>query len=205
MGLHIFEGESAPKSFIRYAESFQKVPEDKIKYWFDWFVDNVVQAGTPSVPNINEIIKTLKLDRQEVFESIAFIQFLISNLRYSDDELASDLNALDLGETRTKILIDLLRASRTQLKDYLISTRDEAIPTLTEVNWRVDVRSASSDYLLEPGVVVLMRLLCNDGDTDTYIYLEMDKSRFSILEKAILNIKSKVIEAEELLNKMQHQ
>ena len=201
MGLAIFNGELPPKSFVSSAKHIEKVSEDKLQEVFNWVVE--VLNDPFEFSSIEDLAKSLGVDKNAAVGVAVFMRYLYNNLKLSDEELASDLKTLNISDARATKLLSILSVARSKYRDQLVSNRDEAIPELKEINWRVDIRTASNDYLPEPELVVLMRLLCYDGDDDTHIYLEMDKQRFLILDRAVEKIKIKLAESEALIGKMQ--
>lgn len=201
MSFNILDGAPAPLSFFEDAKAFGTLPEDKLK----GLIEFSIYATEQRIAITSEVFK--ERTSVSINEGYPAYRFAVNVIRayatHTEQEILEDLRKLDFAEDRCRILLDLLRASKESLRGFWSKSRSEAVPAFNEMNWRVDVRVSSSDYLKGKEAVALVRIQASDGDERSQVYFELDREALSVLETSFNRLKEEFLEAERAISKEQ--
>lgn len=192
------------EAFMADVEHLKKLPKEKIAAFLDWVVKLRVYQEAYTDEQWEKFRKTFDFKSIEGLNGAARFAsgLLMAGASISRSELISDFEKLGFEQEYIKRIIDKLESVWPELEDWLEGQRNEAIPVLVSLRWRVDLRHSSSNYLKKPEVVALLRIGTDDEGKKDQIYMELDKDKFSWLETVIGNIKREMLKAEEALNQM---
>ena len=192
------------EAFMADVEHLKKLPKEKIAAFLDWVVKLRVYQEAYTDEQWEKFRKTFDFKSIEGLNGAARFAsgLLMAGASISRSELISDFEKLGFEQEYIKRIIDKLESVWPELDDWLEGQRNEAIPVLVSLRWRVDLRHSSSNYLKKPEVVALLRIGTDDEGKKDQIYMELDKDKFSWLETIIGNIKREMLKAEEALNQM---
>lgn len=199
MALNLYKGAKPPESFYVDIASLRQIPADKLSILLEF----VFKLAVDDAPATDEVFKRLAKQTEVTLEVFLSAARVINNIMtrapsITREELKSDLSKVELKEETIAQILLFLEAQKTKLYRYIERARREAVPSLTDINWRVDIRSASGDALPEPTVYVLMRIAVNDGTRTDRIYMELNKDDLSWLETTLSKIKAAFMKAEEI-------
>lgn len=203
MALSITRGKKPSDVFYSNAEAFRQIPINKLQFLFDFSMTYTITRKPLYGELVEELAKKLDSTYAIAMPSIWFISLIIKRFQLvTREELINDLNQLEFNKDMIDKILDFLDKNEDLLNKFAEGTRNEAVPSLVDINWRVDIRHSSGDFLKEPSVYALLRLQVYDGEQLGKIYFELDKDRLSWLETTINKIKSKFIEAEKIKNEI---
>jgi len=203
MALNITDGRKPPDSFYRDIDIFRQISPDKLPIILEFVATYVVDRRLLSPKRVEEL--ATKTETTEVTISAALNVLSVITRRaptVTRGELIADLQKLEFDKETINQIVKFLETTKTKIDDYAKRIKDEAVPRLSDINWRVDIRHASGDFLKVPTIYALMRIESFDGTSFDSIYLELDKDRLSWLEATVNKIKAKFIEAEKVKEKM---
>jgi hypothetical protein len=200
--LFLFANNVVSSNVMADAEHLKKIPKEKIADFMKWLVRfrTHMEVYTPD--------QWCKFAEMFGFKSIEELygaqrfagRLLAQGCALDRSELVADLNALGLEQEKIGLIVDQLETAWDEIDDYLKQAKAEAIPVLTSLRWRVDIRHASGNYLKKPEVIVLLRIGTHDGVQRDQIYIELDKDDLSWLDTVIGKVKREFLKAEERLN-----
>lgn len=200
--LNLLKGKVAPKSTMADAGHMKKIPKEKLPDFLQWLVRFVVHREAYTDTRWERLREKFglrsieELNGAQRFGGLIFI----GGSEIQRAELVSDLETLAFEQEEIELIMNQLELVWTESEDFLKRARYESIPSLTSLRWRVDIRTASSNYLRKPEVVALLRIGTHDGSETDYIFLELDKDKLSWLDTMIGKIKREFLKAEEKLN-----
>jgi len=203
MALNILKGAKPTDRFRADIAALRQISVDKLPYLLEfvlkYFVDRV-----PVRPEIVEELAKQAETTDDIFLRSARVVtiILINGSVVTKEELIADLQKLELSNEAMDRILNFLEANKTKIYTGAEDRKEEAIPNLYDLNWRVDIRYASGDFFREPTVYALLRIQVYDGSEIDQVYLELDKDDLSRLETTLSNIKTKFIEAEKIKAKM---
>ena len=180
--------------FLDGAKCFSKIPQTKI----DIFLDSALSMMLTSRMSPATMVKKIGIPSDVAYGALRFFGWVASAFpTLTLEEIESDFQKLKIPGKTARKLIEFLDKRRKELGPFWKRGRHESVPVLSEINWRVDIRTGSSDYLADKEIVALVRLQGNDGEEMSQIYLEIDRERLSLLEDTINKLKRKFLEAEK--------
>ena len=201
--LFLLRGRVASSELVADAEHLKKIPKEKMADFIKWIVRFRVnrEAYTDAQWEKFRAMFTFK-SIEELNGAQRFASRLLEvGCEIDRSALMSDLEMLGFEQEKIGLIMNQLESVWDELDDYLRQIRPEAIPVLTSVRWRVDTRSASSNYLKKPEVVALLRIGTNDGTHIEQIFIELDKDDLSFLDAEIGRMKREFLKAEEKIEK----
>ena len=202
--LSILKGKVAFSALMADVEHMKKISKEKIPDFLKWIVRFRVRDEAYTDMQWEKIREQFnfrsieELHGAQRFASVLFYR----GCEIDESDLISDLQSLGFVQEKIELIMDGLRTIWVQSEDYLKRARSEAIPILTSLRWRVDIRHASGDYLKRPEVVALLRIGATDKTKRDRIYIELDKDKLSWLETVIGKIKREFLKAEEKLDQV---
>lgn len=199
--LFLLKSQVAPDSTIADAEHLRKISKEKMPEFIKWFsrfrVNREAYTEAQWI-NICETFGFRSIEELHGAQRFANV-ILLTGPEIDQSELRSDLSTLGFEQEKIDLIIDHFESVWLELDNYLRGMRLEAIPVLSSLRWRVDIRSASSNYLKEPEAIGLLRIGTNDGTRRNQIYIELDKDDLSRLETEIGKMKREFLKVEEKL------
>jgi hypothetical protein len=185
--------------FREDARCYAKISEKKIDDFLEVSLDLMMKSPPISLSSVAERLKKeSSLPAEVAISAHRFFVWVAGEFpTVTLEEVESDFQALKIPTKVTRKTIEFLNKRRTELAPYWKRERHESVPVLSEINWRVDVRTASSDYLAGKEIVALLRIQANDGEKLSQIYMEIDRERLSLLEYNINALKKRFLEAEK--------
>jgi hypothetical protein len=186
------------------AESLKKVPKEKLKTIIEFNTRHRVQREAHTESEYVQIAADFGLSIKEFDCAIRFLDSMFLNGgSLSHGDLASDFEKLGFDTEKSTIIIDTLQQAWKTYSSYLEAARLEAIPVLSSMHWRIDIRLSSGDFLAKPDIVAYLRIGADDGTKKTELVLELDKESFSWFESVIGKIRKEMLSAESTMNKLQ--
>lgn len=203
IGLSLLSGRTATLSQISDAENLKKLSSEKIADFLKWVSETNIKREPYSESELKKLCTLFKFKSvEELYSAYRSASLIYLNgAELSTAELETDLKNLGFNQKSIQIITDNLRSIWDQSKEFLEQERVEAIPILRSLRWRVDLRCASSEYLLKPEVVALLRIGTDDKTDTDCIYLELDEDRLSWLESVIGKIKREMLKTKERVEK----
>lgn len=197
--LNVMKGNVAAIVVVNDAEALKAFPKDKMSDFIKWVVKFRINKESYTEHDWEKLCDTFRVKTtDDLIRASRFATLLFWNgAEVSKSEVEQDLKSLGFDQARIDLIISLLEKVWEDSEDYLTRIRDEAIPTLTSLRWRVDVRCASSNYLKKRETVALLRIGTNDRDSEDTLYVELDEDKLSWLENVIGKIKREMIKARE--------
>ena len=203
MSLNITRGKKPSDSFLRDANAFRGISPDKLPHILEFASTYVVERRPIYSKLIEELAKKTETTDVTVIAAINVISLIARKApTVTKEELIDDLRKLEFNNEAIDQIRNFLETIKTKLYDFAERTRNEAVPRLVDINWRIDIRHASGDFLKEPTVYALMRIQGYDGEKMKQVYLELDRDDLSWLEATVSKMKAKFIEAEKMKEKM---
>lgn len=203
MTLNISDGRKIPDYLLRDFDIFRQIPPDKLPILLEFVSTYILERRPVTARLFEDLAKKVKVKDVTLAATIKVLSLIMGRApTVTKEELIADLQQLKFDKKVIDQILDFLEATKTKAYDYAKRTKDEAIPRLADINWRVDIRHASGDLLKEPTVYALMRIQGYDGEEMSQVYLELDKDGLSWLETILNRIKAKFIEAEKIKEKM---
>jgi len=203
MALNITRGKKPSDIFYSNVDAFHQIPTDKLPIFLDFSSTYLVERKPLYGELVEELAKKVESTFANMVSAINFLNLIIARIRIvTKEELMDDLEKLEFDKGVIDQLLRFLEKNETKLDRYAQSERHEAVPRLVDINWRVDIRHASGDFLKEPSAYALVRLQVYDGEQYDQLYLELDKDTLSWLETTLNTIKAKFIEAEKIKERM---
>jgi hypothetical protein len=194
MSLALWQGMKPDTYFLEDAKCFSKIPETKI----DIFLDSALSMMLTSTLSPARMEKKTGIPSDVAYGALRFFVWVTSAFpTLTLEEIENDFQNLKIPGKTARKLVEFLDKRRKELGPFWKKDRHEAVPVLSEINWRVDIRTGSSDYVADREVVALVRIQGNDGEEMSQIYLEIDRERLSLLEDTINKLKRKFLEAEK--------
>ena len=203
MALNILKGAKPSDRFEADVAALRQISMDKLPYVLE-FVLKYFLGRVPIRPElVEEIAKKAEITDEILLRSTRAITTIIVNgLAVTKEELVADLQKLELSNEAIDRILNFLESQRAKVSSAAKDRREEAVPHLYDLNWRVDIRYASGDFFPEPTVYALLRIQVYDGSQIDQVYLELDKDDISRLETTLSKLKTKFIEAEKIKAKM---
>jgi hypothetical protein len=203
MSLNIFGGQKPPDKFYVDVGALRQISPDKLPFVLDYISTHVLEKRAMPITSFEKLAEKTETTVEIVIGAANAIAYLIRKATLvTKEELADDLQKLKLTNETIDQISNFMETTKTQLYSYAKRSRNEAVPSLVDINWRVDIRHASGDFLKEPTVYVLMRIQGYDGEKMDQIYLELDRDSLSWLETTLKRIKARFVEAEKIKEKM---
>jgi hypothetical protein len=200
--LFLIEGRVASDSVMADAEHVKKIPVENLANFLEWVVRFRTREEIYTDSQWERIRENFNLKSiEELIGAMRFIDLVFENgIETERSDLISDLKNLGFEQGKIELIINKLESAWDQFDDYLKRRRVEAIPDLTSLRWRIDIRYASSNYFRKPEVIALLRIGTSDRTERDEIYVELNKDKLSWLETIIGRIKREFLKAEEKLN-----
>jgi len=203
MALNISDGKKLPDHFYREVDAFRQISPDKLPIILEFASTYVVDRRPISPKLVENLTKKTETTDVNVMAALRIISVIARRApTVTKEELIADLQKLEFDNEVINQILNFLETIKTKIFDYAKTTKDEAVPRLADINWRVDIRHASGDFLKEPTIYAMLRIQSYDGETFDQIYVELDKDSVSWLEATVNKIKAKFIEAEKIKEKM---
>jgi hypothetical protein len=197
--LKMFQGNAVHPAFFTDAKVANKISIQKIPIFLDFVRQRRLNAEAISDQKWEELGNDFELKgASEAFSAVRFfdIVFLNGNT-IAEEDLRKDLETLGLDKEKILEIVAQLKRIWLESESYLIKNRLEALPTITSLRWRVDVRVSSSEYLPHNEVMAVMRIGTNDKEQGKNIHVELDEDQLSWLELNIKKIREAVAKAKE--------
>lgn len=203
MALNILKGAKPSDRFKADVVALRQISVDKLPYILE-FVLKYFLGRVPVRPElVVEVAKKAEITDEILLRSARVITtFMVNGLTATKEELVADLQKLELSNEAIDRMLNFLEDQKAEISSAAEERREEAVPSLYDLNWRVDIRYASGDFLREPTVHALLRIQVYDGSEIDQVYLELDKDDISRLETTLSKLKTKFIEAEKIKAKM---
>jgi len=197
MAFNILKGSKPSPRFSYDMAALCQIPEEQLYTLLEITFKHIVDDLPFSSDYLNRIGKEIGVDTDTLVGAIRGIgSFLTGSAMVTEEELRSDLERANLSAKMAKEIADFVKAQEGKLYKSVERERAEAVPVLREINWRVDIRFASGDGLLEPTVYALLRIAVNDGTRTDRVYLELDRDDLSLLETTLNRVKAEFTKAE---------
>ena len=199
--LSMLKGNVVPIVMVNDAEHLKALPSEKMADFLKWvarFNANKENYTEEEWRKLSEKFEFKSVDELIGAQRFATVVFY-NGANVSRTDVESDLKSLNFEKQNIDLILSILDDIWKESEDYLVRTRDEAIPVLSSLRWRVDVRRASSDYLKKPEVVALLRIAAHDKNKESHIYIELDEDKLSWLETVIGKLKRETLKAKETL------
>jgi hypothetical protein len=199
MSLALWQGMRPDEGFREDARCYSKISEKRIDHFLEISLALMTKSAPISLSSLGERLnKEVSLRADVAIRAYRFFVWVAREFpTVTPEEVESDFQALKIPTKVAHKTIDFLNKRRTELAPYWKKERHESVPVLSEINWRVDVRTGSSDYLAGKEIVALLRIQANDGEELSQIYMEIDRERLSLLEQNINALKRRFLEAEK--------
>lgn len=192
-----------PDKLVQDAEALKQIPINKLPEILEFTFKVVITEIPVSVEDLKELSKKTKTTYDLLMHAIRIISsIIVEGVKVTQEELREDLHKLDIPDEVIDQILEFVEANKNNIFTFAEKEREEAIPVLRDLNWRIDIRYSSGDFLWEPTVYALLRIVATDGQKSSRIYLELDKDDVSWIERTFSRIKAKFIEAEEIKTKM---
>jgi hypothetical protein len=201
--LSLLSERSATTSMISDAENLKKLSSEKISDFLKWTATTNINKEPHSQEEMKKLCKLFQFKSvEELYSAYRCASLLFFNgAELNDAELEADLKNFGFKQGKVQLITKTLRLIWNQNQNFLEQERVEAIPILSSLRWRVDVRFASSEYLNKPEAIALLRIGTDDKTDQDYIYLELDEERLSWLESVIGKIKRAMLKTKEFAEK----
>lgn len=195
--LKILEGDLAHPAFIADGDSLKKIPDDRIPEFLQIVKSYRVNVEAFSEQKWEELASKFNLkDSGESFSAVRFVSILFLHANtMEDEELREDLDKLGFEKKKTEIVITELKRLWSESESFLIKTRLEAIPMISSLRWRIDIRVGSNDYLPRKEVVAILRIGTSDREEDNHVHVELNENDLSWVESTIKKIKREMLKA----------
>lgn len=194
MILALWEGMEPDAYFLEDAKCFSKIPETKIDIFLELAFSMLITRSF----SFGRLEKKSGVPKDVAFSAYRFFAWVAREFpTVTPEEVENDFQNLKIPPKAARKMIEFLDGKKKELGPFWKKERHESVPVLSEINWRVDIRTGSSDYLAGKEVVALLRIQAHDGEELSQIYLEIDRERLSMLEYKINNLKRKFLEAEK--------
>jgi hypothetical protein len=197
--LNMLKKTEAGPPLLSDAEAFNRIPSDKIPEFLQWSADVRLSQKPISFEECDKLASKFKLKTaDDVLTAGRFAGLLLIDASELSNigDLRADLESLHFDKEKTNKILNELPALWEKLEQALMEARLEAIPLLSSLRWRVDVRYASSNYFKKPEPIAILRIGTSDREKSNHIHLELDLERLSWLESTIIEIKNKMLEAQ---------
>lgn len=203
MSLNITRGKKPSDIFYSNVDAFRQISTDKLPILFDFASTYLAERKPLYGELVEELAKNVESTYANIVAAISFVNLIMARTRIvTKEKLIDDLEKLEFDKGVIDQILSFLEKIETKLNRYAQSERNEAVPGLADINWRVDIRHASGDFLKEPSVYALVRIQVYDGEHYDQLYMELDKDSLSWLETNLNAIKAKFIEAEKIKERM---
>lgn len=206
MAYNIFRGAVPPQRFENDVKALRKVPATTLDYLIPLGIKHFIDS-IPITPDVmKEIKEKTNLSEEMLVRSIrVLVMFLVNSPLIKEEELKSDLERAQLSAETIDIMMKHAKQGKSLFLKFNQKESSEAIPKLSELNWRVDIRLDSSDGFSEPFPVALIRLAVNDNLRTERIYFELDKDGLSYLETTLNKIKAAFTKVDASKNRIANQ
>lgn len=203
MALNMLKGAKPSDRFYADVAALRQISTDKLQHILEFVLKYQIDRVPIRPVIIKELAEQVETTDDIFLRAVRVISTIMQRgLAVTKEELVTDLQKLELSNEAIDQINNFLEAHKTKLSTSAEYRREEAVPNLYELNWRVDIRYASGDFLREPTVYALLRIQVYDGSQIDQVYLELDKDDISMLETTLAKMKTKFIEAEEIKAKM---
>jgi hypothetical protein len=188
---------------VEDAQNLRKIPIEKLKEMVEWATKHRVLRDAHVEAEYIQLASSYGLTVTEFDSAGRLIDFIFTHgCSLSSNDLISDLEKLNIDKERIDKILEYMRQAWANYSEYLEAARLEVIPVLTSLNWRVDLRLSSSDFLAKPDVVAYLRIGVSDGSSKKELAVELDKTNFSQLESMIAKMRKEIISAEAAIAKL---
>jgi hypothetical protein len=197
--ISILKGEFAFPSFRKDAEQLNKIPTEKIGEFIQWTINHEIFSDLLTEGEADMTAKNFSVTSSELLSATRItIYYFNRGVQVSESDILSDFSKLGLDKIKAELIIEALNEawSLPEAKNYLKRTRKEALPELTAIRWRVDIRYASNDYMPDPEAVAIMKL---GTDKSSHIHFEADLNEIIWLENEISRMKKEFLNAQQKL------
>lgn len=200
--LFIVGGNVPSGQMLADADQLRKIPIKRLADFLKWVVKQRVLREVYSIERWKEVCKKFGLkSEEELYGAHRFaVDLFERGTEVELSEVVKDLQNLGFENEKVELITDKLESLWAESEDYLVRVREETVPILNSLNWRVDIRYSSSDYLDKPEPIALFRIGVSDGTTRHEIYIELDKDRLSWLDATIGKMKRAFLKAEESIS-----
>jgi len=191
----------ASNRMLSDVEHFKELQKEKIASFLRWVVKRLVHDERYTTDEWQKLCEHYHFkSTDELYSAGRFASALfMTGTEVDRSDLVKDLQKLDFEKETIELIVSTLESAWADSHDYLIRSRDEAIPVLHSFNWRVDIRHSSSDYLLKPQVVALLRIGVTDGTRRHELHFELNKETLSWFETGFGRMKREFLKVEESL------
>jgi len=203
MALNILKGAKPSDRFYADVAALREISTDKLPIIMEFVLNYVIDRIAVRPALVEKLSKQVEIsDNKFLRATRAFSTITLGGLAFTKEELVADLQKLELSNEVIDQILNFLETQKTKISSNAERRREEAVPNLSDLNWRVGIRYASGDFLREPTVYALLRIQVYDGSQIDQLYIELDKDDLSLLETTLGKIKAKFIEAEKIKAKM---
>ena len=201
--LNFLNGDTVFPSLIEDVNNLNEFSNEKLKEFIELRINSFINGRVFSEDEYNNLAKKFGLSLTVFYSSFRLINiFFKYGAKLSEPDFISDLKKLKIKEDKIPIISTTLKTEWEKNKKYIRTSQAPTVPTLTGLKWDVNIMLASSLYLKEPEIVVLLTLIGNDGVTKTSYPMLLDIENFSWLETALAKIRKEILNAETVLNKL---
>jgi hypothetical protein len=203
MALNILKGEKPTDRFYADIAALREISTDKLPIIMEFVLEYVLDRIAVRPALVEKLSKQVEISDKNFIRATRVIQAIaLGGMAVTKEELVADLQKLELSNEVIDQILNFMETQKTKIASNVERRREEAVPNLSDLNWRVGIRYASGDFLREPTVYALLRIQVYDGSRLDQLYIELDKDDLSILETTLNKMKTKFIEAEKIKEKM---
>ena len=201
MSLYLYKGMEPPSSIISDSKKIQKLKLNQIEFILNATIKDLIEDKPFVEDQLNEMCKPLNIP-VDIFISGWRFFYGITKGRFSVtiEEFKSDLTKLGFIKEQIDLILITLEKEKDYLDNKLRDLRASILPRIQSINWHVDIRTASSEYLPASEVYAIIRFYMGRQEE---IRFELDKRQLVWLDKIIEKIKDEFIKWEEMIYKFQ--
>lgn len=194
--LSMLNDEIVFDSFLEDTQNLKKVSLSKLDKFMDWtfkvFVNRAVYVPEEMTATAKEFNFSSAIELGSAMRLLSYL-FNHGN-EITQAELENDFEKLGFEKERITVIVHSLNTNRSKYKEHLKSTRIEVNGKIVSINWRVDNRIVSSDFLDNHEIVAILGLgTILSGKTERLTF-ELNLDNILWLEKEIAKIKKAFLE-----------
>jgi hypothetical protein len=181
-----------PKGAIADAERVSKLNNEKLQKLLEEAIYDFLNKADLLVETLKVKSEELGIDIETSISGLRlFNSFIEARFNVSDSDFRSDLTKLGFTPDQIDLIVSIIGSKQKILDERLRAERTAIIPSVAQIHWNIDVRFSSSEYLPEPEVFAIIRLVL-EGQTED-VRFEMDKNQLIWLDTILEKIKEEYV------------
>ena len=201
MSLYLYKGMEPPSSIVSDSIKIQKLELNQIEFILNETIKDLIEDRPFFEDQLLEMCKPLSIPTDVFISGWRFFNGIITG-RFSVtiEEFISDLKKLGFIKEQIDLITNILEQKKDYLDEKLRDLRASILPRIQRINWHIDIRTSSSEYLPASEVYAIIRFYMG---RQKEIRFELDKKQLVWLDKIIERIKDEFIKWEEMIYKYQ--